>query len=629
MKRSRIPGWLAAVMLISTLWSGTPAFAYSVGKEEKITSGQPEVSRKGFDVSKDYAVWIAPEDKQISLYDLDDGTVEKIGDPRSEKSTPRADGSYVVWIDSRHGGSDVYLYDAKKKTEKRLTSQSKVLSGLEIAGNYVVWEDGRNGGSDIYLYDLAKGEEVRVSKSKKAKHPTVSTSGYIAWDDERSGNPDIYTYNIQAKRETAAVVRSGSQEKPVIYGNQVVYQHNESTLWRFTVTSNSAKEMMAGELPHLYKDNMLFLSKGRLMFGKVGKDKVERITTGVYDKDDMAPRMYDDFVLYAKSDKDKNLRLHMYDLDKEEDVPIGAGKGDPSDPDASDRYIVYLSKVKSKTSVVLYEVETGLSRVISDTSKHKPKRPLVSNSYVVWYDKKEDGLMAYDIKKDTLTKVTSKSEEPSDELYELDGKNLLWVDVDGSEKIILTDLSTGKSDTVVKLKKEPFSIDIFGDYLVWVEEASRNRGTIFLYDIEDEDKLEIRRNVKMEKATIGDNLVVWSEYTEAGKQPGWDLYYYDIKRDRVQTFKRLNTGDQIEPQLSGTMLLFKDNSKSKNSRSYYYELYEADEDRFSDYIWDDDAEMKSARIGGNRVVWIDDRDRDPYVYTLAFSRSKVRDDDEE
>ena len=622
MKRSRIPKWLAAVMLVTTLWSGTPAFAYSVGKEEKITASEAEVARKGFDVSKDYAVWMAPNDKQISLYDLDDGTIEKIGNPDSDKSTPRVDGSYVVWIDSRHGGSDVYLYDVKKKTEKRLSTASKVLSELEIAGNYVVWEDGRNGGSDIYLYDLSKDAEVRVSTSKKANHPSVSTSGYVVWDDERNGNRDIYVYDISAKKEMAGVVRSGAQERPVIYGKQVVFEHNSDKLYRFTISSssNNGKEMMDGVLPHLYKEEVVFLSGSKLMLGKVGKDKVERIATGVYTKSDMAPRLYDDYVVYVKSDKNGKMKLYLYDRKKKKNVELGAGAGDPSSPDASDKYIVYLSKSKSKTSVVLYDVNTETSRVISDTSQHKPVRPVVSNSYVVWYDKKQDGLMAYDIKNGTLTKVTSKSEEPSDEWYELDGNNLLWVDEDGRNKIMLTDLSTGKSSTIAKLKNDVIGVDIYGNYLVWAEEASRGRGTIYLYDLDDDDDLEIRRNVKIGNVTIGDNLVVWSEYTESGKQQGWDLYYYDIKRDRVQTFKRLNKGDQIEPQLSGTMLLFKDNSKSSNSRTYYYELYEADNDRFSDYIWSDKAEMKSARIGGNRVVWIDERDKDPAVYTLAFSR---------
>lgn len=628
MKKRRIQGWLAAVMLVTTLWGGTPAFAYTIGKEEKITAGEPVVARKGFDIAKDYAVWIAEGDKQITLYDLDDAAAEKIGSSKSEKTSPRVDGSYVVWIDSRHGGSDVYLYDVKKGTEKRLSSSSTVLSGLEISGDYVVWADRRDGGSDIYLYDLSTNKEVRVSNSGKANNPTVSSTGYVAWDDERNGNLDIFVYNINTKKETAAVTSSGSQRKPTLYQNQVVYEHNSNDqLYLYSITSDRIKKLTTGQLPHLYRDQFVYLNSGRLMLGDVDEDKVTRLASSVFDRDDMAPRIFGDFVLYAKKDKDDKLRLHMYDLDEEEDVAIGDGAGEPRDPDASDLYIVYLSKVKSKTSVVLHEIETGLSRVISD-SNHRPERPLVSNSYVVWYDKREDGLMAYNIRKRTLTKVTSKSDEPSDKLYELDGKNLLWVNSGRKEELILTDLSTGKNTSIVKLSEEPFSIDLYESYLIWVAEESRNTGTIYLYDIKKGKDYEVRRRVQVEKAALGDNLIVWSENTGDSKS-GWDLYYYDIKRDRVETFKRLSAGDQIEPQLSRGMLLFRDNSKSKNQRDYYYELYEADNDRFSDSIWDEDAEMKSARIGGNRVVWIDERDRDPFVYTLAFAKARVDEDEDE
>ena len=628
MKRRRIQGWLAATLLVSTFWSGTPAFAYTIGKEEKVTASNPEVAREGFDISKDYAVWMSAGDKQITLYDLDDETLEKIGDSRSTKTSPRVDGSHVVWIDSRNGGSDVYLYDVREEEEKRLSTSSTVTSGLEISGDYVVWADERDGGSDIYLYDLSEDEEIRISTSGKAKNPTVSSSGYVAWEDERNGNADIYLYTISSESESAVVTASGDQERPSLYQNKLVYEHASSgQLYVYSTSSHRITKLTSGELPHLYRDAFVYISGSRLMLGDVDDDKVARLASGVFNRDDMAPRMFDDYVLYAKEDDDDKLRLHLFDIDEDEDVDIGEGAGEPSDPDASDLYIVYLSEVKNDESVVLYEIETGSSKIISG-SKNRPERPLVSNSYVVWYDKREDGLMAYNIRRGTLTQVTSNSDEPSDELYELDGKNLLWVNTESRYELTLTDLSTGESTSIERLSDEPFSIDIYENYIAWIEEESRDTGTIYLYDFEDSDKTEVRRNVEVEKVALGDNMVVWSEYTE-DSDPNWDLYYYEIDRDRVETFGRLDEGNQINPQLSRGMMLFEDNSKSDRDRDYYYELYEADNHRFSDYIWDEDAKIKSPRIGGNRVVWIDERDKDPFVYTLAFDRARVDDDEDE
>lgn len=623
MKRKRIQGWLAAVMLVSTLWSGTPAHAYTIGKEEKVTSGQPEVARAGFDISKDYAVWIAAGDKQITLYDVDDATTTKIGDARSTKTSPRVDGSYVVWIDSRNGGGDVYLYDVQRKRESRLSTSSTVVSGLEIAGDYVVWTDERDKGSDIYLYDISREEEIKVSTSGEAKNPTVSHTGYIAWEDKRNGNWDIYLYTISSKKETSAVLGRGDQINPSLYQSQFVYEDTSNEeLYSYTISSGRTSKMTSGSKPHLYRDTVVFLSGTRAMAGEVGESRTTRISSSVYNRDDMSPRVFGDYVLYAKRDSDDKLMLYMYDLDEGEEISIGEGAGTPSSPDASDLYIVYLSDTRNDTSVVLYDVENNTSRTISP-ERSRPERPVVSNSFAVWYDRRESGLVAYNIRRDTMTTISGRSEKPSRDLYEVDGKYLLWVNTSGRTELMLTDLTTGQGSSITRLSSEPHSIDIYERYVVWVENEGRNRGSVYLYDFDRKKRTQIRRNVQVEQASVGDNYVVWSEYTESGN---WKIYYYDIRRDRVSEFRKLNTGDQINPQASRNMMIFEDNSRSDRARDYYYDLYEMDNDRYSSRLWSDKAKMDSVRIGGNRVVWIDERDRDPFVYTLAFGRARVEDD---
>lgn len=629
MKRKPIQSMMAAAMLVTTLWSGTPAFANSLGAEVRVNSGQPEISKDGFDIAEDYAVWMVEGEKTITLYDLDDATETKIGNSKSGKTNPKVDGKYVVWIDSRHGGADVYLYDISKKKEMRITTDSKVGNDIEIHGNYIVWTDKRNKGTDIYLYNIVTETEEQVSTSGAASKPTVSYA-YVAWEDTRNKNSDIYYYDIKAKKEKEAVVSSGNQSNPVIDQDRIIYEHvSQDQLYMYTIRTNRNKKLTEDSSdksnPHLYDDTYVFLSKSTLMLGDVDKDNFEKIASRVYTR--LQPRIYEDFILFAKTDEEEKLRLHMYDLDEEEEVTLGGESGDPSDPAGSDRYVVYISSLKRTDSVVLYDVETGASEIISDEDA-EPIRPLVSNRYVVWYDKSEKDLMAYDIRKGKLSNVTGKSGEAHKDFYELDGNNLLWIDEDRRNLLMLTDLSSGKEVDIARLSKDPLSIDIYGEYITWVLEDNRNTASVYLYDRDTDRDTAIRSGVQVEKASIGDNFVVWSEYTK-GSQGSWDLYYYDIKRDRTNLVLRWNNLDQLNPQASRNMILFEDNRLSPKPRDYYFELYDMEEDSFSKYYWKDEAKMESPHIGGNRVVWIDDRDGDPYVYTMAFAKARVDDDDDD
>lgn len=630
MKRKPIQSMMAAVMLVTTLWSGTPAFANSVGAEVKINSGQPQITKDGFDIAEDYAVWIVEGEKTITLYDLDDSTETKIGDSRSAKTNPKVDGKYVVWIDSRHGGSDVYLYDISKKKEKRITSDSTVGTDIEIYGNNIVWTDTRNKGTDVYLYNISTDTEEQVSTSGAASKPTVSQS-YVAWQDKRNKkDADIYYYDIKAQEEKEAVVSTGEQTNPVIDGDQIVYeQFGGDQLYMYTIRTKRNKKLTSDSsiksVPHLYEDTYVYLSKSTLMLGDVDEDDVEKISSRVYSR--LQPRIYEDYILFAKTDEEGRVRLHMYDLDEDEEVTLGGESGDPSDPAGSDRYVVYVSSAKRASNVILYDVETGASQVISKTDSD-PIRPLVSNRYAVWYDKSDKALMSYDIRKGKLSKVTDKSVKPLRDYYELDGNNLIWINEDRRNQLVLTNLSTGKNVDVARLSKDPLSIDIYGEYITWVLEDSRNKATIYLYDIDRDRDSKIRSGVQVEKASIGDNFVVWSEYAE-GTDPSWDLYYYDLDRGRTNLLLRWNSRDQLDPQASRNMVLFTDNRLSPKPRDFYFELFDVEEDSFSKYYWKDEAKMESPRIGGNRVVWIDERDGDPFVYTMAFAKAREDEDDDD
>lgn len=633
MKLKPRQGWMAAALLVTSLWSGTPAFASSIGKEIKIDVGQPEIAKTGYDISADYAVWMVEGENTITLYDLDSNSETKIGNKNSSKTSPRVDGNYVVWIDSRDGGADVYMYDISKQKETRLTDGSAKVTQLEIAGKNVVWDEQSNGASDIYLYNITSGESEQISTSGKASNPSVGDT-YVAWQDRRNGNEDIFYYDIKAGQEQEAVTTRGDQVNPSVYGDQIVFEDQSdsySQISVYTVSKDKTKKLTNGSedktSPHLYKDTYVFVDDGHATYGDVAKTTTKDIASFIYEK--MPPRVYGDYVLYAKADNDKKLRLNLYDLDDKATVPLGGVAGEPSQPDGHDRYVVYVSEGNKTTSVILYDVENNTSKAITKSGAD-PIRPLVSNHYVVWYDESEDALFSYDIKKGTTKQVTDEGdgEEPDKKLYEVDGDTLLWVNTKGRPEIMLTDLAKNKSKEVSTLRKDPLSVDIHGDYATWVLEQGSKKASVYLYDIEDDDETEIRKNVQVESAKLGDDFVVWSEYTDTTK-PSWDLYYYDIDREKTTSMLRYTDRDQINPQVSRNMVLYEDNRLSPKQKDFIYELYDAEDGSYSDYSFSDKAEVEQPRIGGNRLVWIDTRVKDPYVYTLAFAQPADDDDSDE
>jgi beta propeller repeat protein len=631
MKRNPIRGLMAAAFLATTLWSGTPAFASDIGEEIRIDGGQPSVSKAGFDISGDYAVWIVEGEKTITLYDLEEETEIKIGDKQSDKTSPRVDGQYVVWIDSRHGGSDVYLYDIGMKKETRLTDGTAKPAELEISDNNVVWTDHRDGKSDIYLYNIKTGEVTRVSNSGKASHPAVS-SNYVAWEDDRNGNADIYYYEIDKKQEKAATTNRSDQTNPSLYLDQIVYENDKSgdaDIYVYSIGSGREKQLTDDSedqtLPALYRDSYVFVEDGDLLIGDVDDSGSDEIESRIYEK--LPPRIYGDYVLFAKQDSDNHLQIKLYNLDDEEMVEIGGMSGEPNQPDGDDRYVVYISETKNTANVILHDLETKTNTVVSKAGS-EPTRPLVSSRYVVWYDEDEEALISYDIKRGQQKRVTDENATPSDSLYELYGNKLLWVDQDRKYDLYVTDLSSGDTEEITSLGDEPQTVDIYDNFVMWVTDNGSDTGSIYLYDLAEEDETEIRKDVEVKGASLGENFVVWSERTT--KTNSFDLYYYDIDRGRTELVIRWTERDQVDPQASRSMVFFADNRISVDKNDFYYELYDINDGSFSQYYWSDDAEIEQPRLNGNRLVWIDTRDSDdPAVYTMAFARPNDDDDDDD
>jgi BNR repeat-like domain len=122
---------------------------------------------------------------------------------------------YVIWFDTRHGGS-VYFrasddFGQTWREELRVKGEGGDVEGaMEMAADeqghlYVAWADNRDGEYGIYLvasadYGHTWSKEVRLdvakTKASRASLPTLAAdpSGhvYVAWQDARHGGWDIY-----------------------------------------------------------------------------------------------------------------------------------------------------------------------------------------------------------------------------------------------------------------------------------------------------------------------------------------------------------------------------------------------------------------------------------------------------
>ena len=133
------------------------------------------------------------------------------------------DGDRIVWVDERHGGSDLYLYDIPTATETRITNGTAVGLWPDIAGDRIVWEDNRSGAPEIRLYDLAAGTEVRLAAGSV---PAID-GDRVVWLDGQTG---IRTMNLTDG--TVAGVSSGPVQgdplvvSPDVSGGTIVWTDN-------------------------------------------------------------------------------------------------------------------------------------------------------------------------------------------------------------------------------------------------------------------------------------------------------------------------------------------------------------------------------------------------------------------
>ncbi|WP_229389746.1 PGF-pre-PGF domain-containing protein [Methanosarcina sp. DH2] len=149
-------------------------------------------------------------------------TETRITTNTAEQTNPSIWSNYIVWQDTRNGGSDIYLQDLSTKVQTRVTSNVDAEYPC-VSGDKIVWQDKRNGNWDIYMYEISSKKTTRITTNTSDQTVPGVYGNYIVWGDNRNGGYDIYLENLSTKEQTR--ITSGILAgNPTIYGNKIAWQ---------------------------------------------------------------------------------------------------------------------------------------------------------------------------------------------------------------------------------------------------------------------------------------------------------------------------------------------------------------------------------------------------------------------
>ncbi|MDD1652016.1 MAG: hypothetical protein LUO86_03160 [Methanomicrobiales archaeon] len=183
--------------------SDTDVYLYRVntGETTRITLPGDQVNPR---VSGNLVVWqdvpVGQRSGSLVLQDLTTGTRMKVPTP-SSAYRPDISGRRVIWID-RLDSPAIFLYDVLDGTVERITNRTGIQDYPQIDRNRVTWADMRGDDFDIIALDVVTGEETRVTEGDRNQFTPSISGDRVAWIDYRNDHFDVYVYNLATRRLT-------------------------------------------------------------------------------------------------------------------------------------------------------------------------------------------------------------------------------------------------------------------------------------------------------------------------------------------------------------------------------------------------------------------------------------------
>jgi beta propeller repeat protein len=157
------------------------------------------------DISGRRVIWIDRLDSPaIFLYDVLEGTVERITNRTGIQGYPQIDRNRVTWADMRGDDFDIIVLDVVTGQETRVTEGDRNQFTPSVSGDRVAWIDYRNDHFDVYVYNLATRSLTGINNDRP-KQSDVQVGGCIlAWADDRNGSFDVYYQELEGCTPLAA-----------------------------------------------------------------------------------------------------------------------------------------------------------------------------------------------------------------------------------------------------------------------------------------------------------------------------------------------------------------------------------------------------------------------------------------
>lgn len=239
--------------------------------------------------------------------------------------------------------------------ETRITDDSAVQNYPRIFDNYMVWEDERNiqnphetfaeKNYDIYGYNFDTGVEFQITEDQSNQGKPAIWGDIVIWGDMGNDTNGIGIYNLTIMKEVSTMVNNNSKRVPYnIYGDTIVWSGwNEEnyTIELYSLRSN---------------------------IGKIIKNSNYKM---------WPPCIWGNWVAWG-DERANNSDIYAYDLVSDEERVISDNPGNEGSPQIYKDHIVFAD---SSRKVFLYDLSTGVSKIISPTDGGS--FPVIYNEFVV------------------------------------------------------------------------------------------------------------------------------------------------------------------------------------------------------------------------------------------------------
>jgi len=290
---------------------------------------------------------------------------------------PRIDGSWIVYVDET---DSVYAYNLDSHQEITIASGSLAggVEWAEIHDNKVVWSDTRSDDmGDIYMYDLETNKEQIICSYPGSQERPAIYGNIIVWQDWRSDARDIYMYDLDSETEIQISNDPADERNPVIFGDTIAwFTKGSDSLYGWYITTynilSNEKRQIGDALsfpsaPDIFDDKLVYADLGRtepsediFMYDLTSNHE---FPICIENGGQIRPRIYSDKIVWGdlrNSNGKDEVEVFMYDLALKEEMKISSepttNRGGSPMPDVYGSKIVWSDERTGNLDIYLYDL---------------------------------------------------------------------------------------------------------------------------------------------------------------------------------------------------------------------------------------------------------------------------------